>query len=148
MEHRGYRKIGTDFVILERYFKPFTHSLIQTLDRSRIPYLFWMHAGECHYHINFLPERSSQVRQALRLKEKISKSVLRRKGSLSGEHGFGEVLLNWSGKKKSLAELHFGRRALLQMAKTKLALDPRLILNPGKVVPIKYLLEARRGVPC
>ncbi|MBI4437304.1 MAG: FAD-binding oxidoreductase [Candidatus Omnitrophica bacterium] len=145
MGRRGYRKIGTDFVIPEKLFESFTRGLLQTLDHSKIPFLLWVHAGDCNYHINFLPGKKSQVRQALLLKGRIARNVLLKKGSLSGEHGFGEVRLDWDGRKRFLAELHFGRRALLQMAETKLALDPHLILNPGKVIPMKWLQEAKRG---
>lgn len=137
--HRKYRKIGTDFVIPEKIFVPFTKSLFQDLSLTKIPYLAWMHVWDSHYHINFLPETDIQFERAESWKGKKAKEVISEGGSASGEHGFGEIELDIDGKRYGLAELHFGANGVTQMARTKRALDPNLILNPGKVIPLKWL---------
>jgi len=54
--------------------------------------------------------------------------VLRLRGTLSGEHGIGNV-------KSKFIDLELGPRELALMRSLKAALDPNHILNPGKVFP-------------
>jgi len=54
--------------------------------------------------------------------------VRRYRGSISAEHGIGRL------KREALA-LHEGQIAIETMRALKRALDPRGIMNPGKVLP-------------
>jgi len=141
MAERHFRKIGTDFVLPEEKLSSFFKILLSSLKAASFPSLFWMHALDNHFHINFLPEDEKAHQEASRLKGRLAQAVLKAGGSLSGEHGFGESTLEMDGNVYPFIELHFEKEAIRQMAKTKKALDPNCILNPGKVIPQKWLEE-------
>jgi glycolate oxidase len=65
-------------------------------------------------------ERNADIRQAL------YEDVARRGGVISGEHGIGLV-------KKSSLEMNLGPAQLAVMRSIKKAMDPKGILNPGKI---------------
>jgi FAD/FMN-containing dehydrogenase len=50
------------------------------------------------------------------------------RGSVSAEHGIGLLKRDWLGHSRSAVEIEL-------MRKLKALLDPRGILNPGKVLP-------------
>jgi glycolate oxidase len=73
--------------------------------------------------------------------EKMKKSAtdifavsLRLGGTLSGEHGVGNLKLPF-------VEQDIGPIAIEVMVSLKQALDPKNILNPGKVIPSKASVE-------
>ena len=62
------------------------------------------------------------------VKAAIYEDVIERGGVISGEHGVGLV-------KREYLERNLGRAQLTAMSAIKRALDPKGILNPGKVLP-------------
>ena len=89
------------------------------------------HVGDGNLHYNvMLPEGLPPEQQATE-KRRISKLVydlvVEMRGSISAEHGIGQVKRPWLFDYKDPAEL-----ALMRTLKT--ALDPNGILNPGKVI--------------
>ena len=63
-------------------------------------------------------------------------------GQLSGEHGIGNGRLEYSKE-------FVGLRMIELHKAVKLAFDPNLILNPGKVVEFEcYLGAGKCGLPC
>lgn len=89
------------------------------------------HAGDGNLHINILRDDldddfwHGQLDQAIR---ELFRVVVELGGTLSGEHGIGWVQKNFMGLACSPAQLTV-------MQGIKHALDPRGILNPGKVFP-------------
>jgi len=67
-------------------------------------------------------EKQERVRQAL------YEDAIRRRGVISGEHGIGLV-------KRAFLERNVGAAAVAAMRAIKTALDPKGILNPGKILP-------------
>jgi FAD/FMN-containing dehydrogenase len=63
-----------------------------------------------------------------RIEETVYAVVRRFSGSISAEHGIGILKKEWLGHSRTAAELEV-MRALKQ------ALDPKRILNPGKLIP-------------
>ncbi len=90
------------------------------------------HAGEGNFHaLILLPPGDAQAQeQAEILDRKIVARAMALGGSCSGEHGIG------LGKMEFMREEH-GEDALDVMRAIKHALDPRGILNPGKMLPDK-----------
>lgn len=89
------------------------------------------HVGDGNYHtlILFDPDSPAEQEEAERLNAQIVEHALALDGTCTGEHGVGY------GKSKYLrAEL--GEEAVEVMAAIKRALDPKNILNPGKVVAL------------
>ncbi len=85
------------------------------------------HVGDGNFHtVILVPPEPDALARAWELDKKIVARALAAEGSCSGEHGVG------IGKREFLEQEH-GAEALAVMRSVKLALDPRGILNPGKV---------------
>ena len=87
------------------------------------------HVGDGNFHLAILidPDDPSEMAEAERLGGRISERAIRLGGTVTGEHGVG------LGKRKYMAKEH--GEAWAVMGEIKRTLDPRGILNPGKVVP-------------
>jgi D-lactate dehydrogenase (cytochrome) len=88
------------------------------------------HVGDGNFHLvmPINPEDASEMAAAERLTDRLVARALAMGGTCSGEHGVGV------GKMKFLEAEH-GAAALDVMRLIKQALDPRNLMNPGKVLP-------------
>lgn len=89
--------------------------------------LFFGHVGDGNLHVvacSVPPEHDAQVR----IEEAVYSVVRDFGGSISAEHGIGTLKTDWLGYSRSPAEI-------ATMRALKQALDPRGILNPGKLIP-------------
>ena len=85
------------------------------------------HVGDGNFHtVILVPPEPDGLARAWELDKKIVARALALGGSCSGEHGVG------IGKREFLEQEH-GAEALAVMRSVKQALDPRGILNPGKI---------------
>jgi D-lactate dehydrogenase (cytochrome) len=85
------------------------------------------HVGDGNFHtVIMVPPEPDGLKRAWELDKKIVARALALGGSCSGEHGVG------IGKREFLAQEH-GAETLAVMRSIKAALDPRGILNPGKI---------------
>jgi D-lactate dehydrogenase (cytochrome) len=95
---------------------------------SGIPGPILGHVGDGNFHTLLLPRKDSQADYAIarELATRMAERALRLGGTVSGEHGIG------MGKLRFM-DLEHGP-ALGVMRQLKDALDPRGVLNPGKLV--------------
>jgi D-lactate dehydrogenase (cytochrome) len=85
------------------------------------------HVGDGNFHtVILVPKSPDGIEQAWALDKKIVARALALGGSCSGEHGVG------IGKREFLEQEH-GAETLAVMRQIKTALDPRGIMNPGKI---------------
>ena len=85
------------------------------------------HVGDGNFHALILvPPEPGALERAWALDRKIVARALALGGSCSGEHGVG------LGKREFLETEH-GAEALAVMRSIKATLDPRGIMNPGKI---------------
>jgi glycolate oxidase len=87
------------------------------------------HAGDGNLHPTILTDKRDKaefhrVEQAI---DEIFDVALKLGGTLSGEHGIGLAKAKWLEKETSKATIIFSR-------KVKKAVDPKYLLNPGKVI--------------
>ncbi|WP_027954655.1 FAD-linked oxidase C-terminal domain-containing protein [Halobacillus kuroshimensis] len=89
------------------------------------------HVGDGNYHALLMldPDLPSEAAKAEQLNEAIVEYALACGGTSTGEHGVGR------GKMKYQEQEHGS--ALAVMEKIKQALDPKGIMNPGKLVPTR-----------
>jgi glycolate oxidase len=108
-------------------------AMIQALeDISRkfaLPIGTFGHAGDGNLHPTILTDRRNQeewsrVEAAV---DAIFEKALELGGTLSGEHGIGTA-------KSRFLEKEFGKGTILFSKKIKAAVDPRNVLNPGKII--------------
>ncbi len=88
------------------------------------------HVGDGNFHLVYLidPDNAEEVAEAGRLNDRMVMRALAMDGTCTGEHGVGY------GKLDFLTAEH--GEAVSVMRQIKLALDPRNLLNPGKVVRV------------
>jgi glycolate oxidase len=98
--------------------------------RHDIPIAIFGHAGDGNLHPNILFDKQDpvQVEKMKRAARDIFDTSVRLGGTLSGEHGVGNLKL-------AFLEQDLGPIAIDVMSGIKQVLDPKNILNPGKVLP-------------
>lgn len=125
--------------------KPTTILEDATVPRSRIPDMIrsvreiarkydlvigtFGHAGDGNLHPTILTDErdKEEMVRVEKAVDEIFDAALKMGGTLSGEHGIGYA-------KKKYLEHEFGAKGLEVMKSIKKALDPKGILNPGKMV--------------
>jgi D-lactate dehydrogenase (cytochrome) len=89
------------------------------------------HVGDGNFHVLLLVDMddAGEIGRAERFLDRLAERALAMEGTCTGEHGIGQ------GKVKYLKP-ELGEPAVLAMRAIKRALDPKNIMNPGKIVPI------------
>lgn len=122
-------KLGEDIVVPRHAIPAMVARLKEISRRYGLPIVIFGHAGDGNLHPNMLfdrrdPEEWGRVQQA---SEAIFRAAVELGGTLSGEHGVGVL-------KREFLPLAVDSVAIETMRAIKQALDPKGILNPGKVV--------------
>ncbi len=99
------------------------------LASATVPVVLLGHVGDGNFHLVFLVRRDhpAEIAEAQRFNDRLVDRALRLGGTCTGEHGVGV------GKMKFMAREHSA--ALDTMRRIKGALDPRNLMNPGKMLP-------------
>jgi D-lactate dehydrogenase (cytochrome) len=97
------------------------------LDESPLTGTLVGHVGDGNFHMLYLvnPDSPEEMREAQRLNERLVTRAIDMGGTCSGEHGVG------IGKMKYLPREHGA--AIETMRAIKHALDPKGLMNPGKI---------------
>ena len=95
-----------------------------------IPIALFGHVGDGNFHLVVLvdTDNAKEMEEAAWISRRVVERAIAMEGTCTGEHGIG------LGKKKYLVAEH-GEEAVEVMRALKGALDPRNLLNPGKVLP-------------
>jgi len=130
LARRAPNKLGED-ISVPRSAIPDAVAAIKEISRKHdIPIAIFGHAGDGNLHPNILFDKSDPV-QLDKMKKAASDIFdvsVRLGGTLSGEHGVGSLKL-------AFLEKDIGPISIDVMSGIKATLDPKGILNPGKVVP-------------
>ncbi len=126
----GYRPLTTDVIVPISKLTEAVLGAKQDIEESGFTAPIVGHVGDGNFHSVILvpPDDPEALERAWALDRKIVARALALGGSASGEHGVG------LGKREFLLREH-GAEALAVMRTLKEALDPRGILNPGKMLP-------------
>jgi D-lactate dehydrogenase (cytochrome) len=97
-------------------------------DEAGLPYFIVGHVGDGNFHLGYLidPDKPEERATAERLSMQMVQRALRLEGTCSGEHGVGLHKMGFL-----LDEAGAGSVDLMRQLKR--ALDPKNILNPGKI---------------
>jgi D-lactate dehydrogenase (cytochrome) len=100
-------------------------------EASGIPYWIVGHVGDGNFHLSYLldPNDAREVAEVERLNVQMVQRALRLAGTCTGEHGIG---LHKMGYLVDEA----GPAAVAMMKSIKRTLDPKNIMNPGKVLAL------------
>ena len=97
-------------------------------DDAGLPYYIVGHVGDGNFHIAYMidPAQPAQRDTAERLNHQLVHHALRLEGTCTGEHGIGL-------HKQGFLVDEAGAATVDMMRLLKRALDPKNILNPGKI---------------
>jgi len=124
----GCRTVTTDACVpISRLAEAIGDSVAEA-DAAGLPYYIVGHVGDGNYHVAYLidPTRPEQRQTAEDLNQKLVQRALRLEGTCTGEHGIGL-------HKQGFLIDEAGAGGVELMRTLKRALDPKNILNPGKI---------------
>lgn len=121
-------KIGEDVTVPPAAIPEMIRRLQYLREKLGLPLVVFGHAGDGNLHPNFVidgrdKEQIAKVESAL---AEIARIALNLGGNLSGEHGIGVL-------KAPFLDWEVGEAGVVVMRAIKHALDPRNVLNPGKM---------------
>ena len=128
----GCRCITTDTCVPISRLADALLECVQEADASGIPYFLVGHVGDGNFHFGYLidPDNDDERRRAEDLSRQLVQRAIRLGGTCTGEHGIG------IHKQDFLLE-EAGVGAVQMMRAIKQALDPKNILNPGKIFQLQ-----------
>ena len=124
------KKINED-ICVPRSELPRMFALIEQIGKKHgLTIADFGHAGDGNVHVNILLEKDTPelLKKADRAVEEIFRATLNAGGTLSGEHGIGNT-------KSKFLSMEIQPREMQLMRELKRLLDPKNILNPGKIFP-------------
>jgi glycolate oxidase len=139
MFEMGDSKLNEDVVIPMGNYVRFARFLEGLRRESGLPIPTFGHLGDGNLHVNIMYHSAvpAERRAAERAVNTLMKTVVRLGGAISGEHGIGLA-------KTPFLRLQHSPAAIRAMQAVKRALDPRGILNPGKMFKVFRVWEAKR----
>lgn len=120
-------KISEDIVVPRGQIPAMLDRADALAERHRLRVATYGHAGDGNLHINILFAESERGRAEKAVVD-VLKAAIELGGTISGEHGIGSL-------KRDFLPLEHSAVQLEMQQKIKQSLDPRGILNPGKVLP-------------
>lgn len=124
----GCRSISTDTCVPISRLADCLLDSVTEADASGLPYFLVGHVGDGNFHFGYLidPDKPEERATAERLNHALVGRALRLEGTCTGEHGVGLHKMDFL-----VAET--GDGAVDMMRTIKRALDPKNIMNPGKI---------------
>jgi D-lactate dehydrogenase (cytochrome) len=124
----GCRAISTDTCVPISRLADCLLDSVAEVDASGIPYFLVGHVGDGNFHFGYLidPEIPEEREIAEALNQKLVHRALSLEGTCTGEHGVGL-------HKMDFLVTEAGDGAVEMMRTIKRALDPKNIMNPGKI---------------
>jgi D-lactate dehydrogenase (cytochrome) len=124
----GCRAISTDTCVPISRLADCLLDSVKEADDSGLPYFLVGHVGDGNFHFGYLldPEKPEEREIAEKLNCQLVARALRLEGTCTGEHGVGL-------HKMEFLVTETGAGAVDMMRTIKRALDPKNIMNPGKI---------------
>ncbi|MBX3603785.1 MAG: FAD-binding protein [Piscinibacter sp.] len=124
----GCRTVTTDTCVPISHLAEIIEASVREADDSRLPYYIVGHVGDGNFHLAYLVKEGDAPQRALA--EQLSLQMVQRaialEGTCTGEHGIGL-------HKMAFLPEEAGAGAVELMRQVKRALDPKNIMNPGKI---------------
>jgi glycolate oxidase len=135
----GDSKLNEDIVVPMKNYVRFARFLEGLRRESRLPIPTFGHLGDGNLHVNVMYHSAvpAECRAATRAVNRLMRKVVLLGGAISGEHGIGLA-------KTPFLRLQHSPAAIRAMRAVKRALDPRGILNPGKIFEVFRVWEHER----
>jgi D-lactate dehydrogenase (cytochrome) len=126
---KGSRMIATDVCVPISKLARCIEETRADIARASMPIPLFGHVGDGNFHLMILvdPGSDADLDEAWALNARLVRRALAMGGTCTGEHGIG------LGKREFLVE-EFGAETVEVMRSLKATLDPRNLMNPGKVL--------------
>ena len=124
----GDAKLNEDIVVPMRNYEAFARYLTRLKRKSKLPIPTFGHLADGNLHVNIMYHRADakETQAAEAAVQNLMETVVRLGGAISGEHGIGLA-------KTPFLRIQHRPAQVMAMQAVKKALDPRGILNPGKM---------------
>jgi len=124
----GCRAITTDACVPISHLADALLDSVNEAEASGLAYFLVGHVGDGNFHMSYLidPDRPKERAKAEQLNHQLVHRALRLGGTCTGEHGVGL-------HKMDFLVTETGSGAVDMMRQIKKALDPKNIMNPGKI---------------
>jgi D-lactate dehydrogenase (cytochrome) len=124
----GCRTVTTDTCVPISRLAEIIDASVREADASGLPYYIVGHVGDGNFHLAYLVKDGDAARRALAesLSERMVQRAIALEGTCTGEHGIGL-------HKMGFLVDEAGAGAVAMMRTLKRALDPKNIMNPGKI---------------
>lgn len=124
----GCKVITTDCCVPISQLADCVLACVQEARDAKVPYFLVGHVGDGNFHIGYLidPHNDQERELAETLNQQVVRRALQAGGTCTGEHGIGLHKMGF------LLE-ETGEGAVAVMRSIKQALDPKNLLNPGKI---------------
>jgi D-lactate dehydrogenase (cytochrome) len=124
----GCRSVTTDTCVPISRLAEIIDASIADAETSGLPYYIVGHVGDGNFHLAYLVKDGDAAQRALAeaMSERMVKRAIALEGTCTGEHGIGLHKMGF------LVE-EAGEGAVQLMRQVKRALDPKNIMNPGKI---------------
>jgi len=122
----NFRKLGTDAAVPDDKFIDFYYAIKSEVEREKLDYVIYGHAGNSHLHLNMLPKTEEEFEIGKLLYKSICNKAIKLGGTFSAEHGVGK------NKREYLVKM-YGEENVNKMRLLKKALDPNYILGVGNI---------------
>jgi glycolate oxidase len=130
LARRRPNKLGEDVSVPRTAVPAMVRAVREIAARHHVAIPVFGHIGDGNLHPNILCDRRDpeEMARVLLAAAEIFEAAIALGGTLSGEHGIGLL-------KKEFLERDLGAAQVAAMRRIKAALDPQMILNPGKIFP-------------
>jgi D-lactate dehydrogenase (cytochrome) len=124
----GCRTVTTDTCVPISRLAEIIEASVSEADESGLPYYIVGHVGDGNFHLAYLVKEGDAAERALaeRLSMQMVQRAIALEGTCTGEHGIGL-------HKMGFLVDEAGAGAVALMRDLKRALDPKNIMNPGKI---------------
>jgi D-lactate dehydrogenase (cytochrome) len=124
----GCRTVTTDTCVPISRLAEIIDASVREADASGLPYYIVGHVGDGNFHLAYLVKDGDAAQRALAesLSERMVQRAIALEGTCTGEHGIGL-------HKMGFLVDEAGAGAVAMMRTLKRALDPKNIMNPGKI---------------
>ena len=124
----GCRSLSTDTCVPISCLAESIHESVAEAEAAGLPYWVVGHVGDGNFHLSYLldPDSAEEAATAERLSELMVQRAIRLGGTCTGEHGIGLHKIGYLVDEA-------GAGAVAVMRAIKQAIDPKNIMNPGKI---------------
>jgi glycolate oxidase len=123
-------KLSEDIVVPPSKIPELLERVDDIGNETSVRHLCYGHAGDGNLHVNFFWDEDDERPNVDRAISALMHATVGLGGTLSGEHGIGVSKAQYLGLEQSDALIELQRRI-------KRTLDPKGLLNPGKIFPIE-----------